>query len=118
VSKARVTWEGEQDVLRRMSEYENKVYGAIREVADYFQPIIEAYAKQNASWTDRSGNARQALHSFVEDVSKEAVALYIAHGMDYGIWLEVRWAGKYAILLPTLEAHYGEIGKMLKGIFG
>jgi hypothetical protein len=116
--KGTVKWNGERAVVARMAVYEKKVLEAVRGVADYFAPILEAYAKDHAPWTDETGNARQGLHGFVQELAKDVVAVYLAHGMDYGIHLERRWAGKYAIILPTLQAHYGEVAKMLQGIFG
>ncbi len=115
---SRIDWNGsDQTITRGMRNYTDKVYEAIRAVAEYFAPVLESYAKENASWIDRTGNARQTLHAFTEDLSREAVALYLAHGMDYGKFLELRFSGRYAIILPTLEAHYGAVGDMLRSIF-
>ena len=114
----RVEWSNTRDVREGMERYRKDVKRAIRQVAEYWKPVIETYAREHAQWTDRTGNARRGLHSFVEELSEDTVALYLAHGMDYGLHLELKYAGKYAIILPALEAHYGEIGRMLKGIFG
>lgn len=114
----RIIWTGEQQVIARMGVYEGKIYEAIRAVADYFKPIVEAYAKDHAGWVDRSGNARQGLHAEVENLAKDVVALYLAHGVEYGKYLELRWSGRYAIILPTFEAHYGQIVAMLREVFG
>lgn len=117
-SNTRVIWEGAEEIEVRMTLFADKIIEAVRGVADYFQPILESYAKENASWEDRTGNARQSLHAWVEDLSKDVVALYLAHGMEYGVYLELRWGGKYAILLPTFEAHYQAITRMLREVFG
>ncbi len=115
---ANMEWTGVEQMVARMQVYADKVQSAVLSVATYFQPVIEAYAKQNASWEDQTGNARQTLHSFVKELSKDTVELYLAHGVDYGIYLEVAHAGKYAIIYPTLQAHLQDIANMLKGIFG
>lgn len=115
---ARVDWGGtDRVVIANMARYEQRVIEAINAVADYFAPVLESYAKQNAPWTDQTGAARATLHGFKVELAKEVVAIYLAHGMDYGIWLEVRFQGAYSVILPTLESHYGEITKMLKDIF-
>jgi len=114
------TWDGtDKQMLDDLMLWGQKVMEAIRAVAEYFAPVIEAYAKQNASWTDRTGNARQGLHGYVEDFSSDVVALYLSYGagIDYSIYLELAHNGRYAIIIPTFEAHYAEIEKMLKGIF-
>jgi hypothetical protein len=71
--------------------------------------------KSNAKWTDRTGNARQGLNADVQ-VSTNNVAIVLYHTVPYGVFLEVRWGGRYAIILPAMQ--YGgplfvaAIGKM------
>ena len=52
-----------------------------------FTGPLEGYAKEYASWIDRTGHARQGIHSGVEDRGNE-IALYLAHGVEYGQHLE------------------------------
>lgn len=62
------------------------------------------FAKLNAPWTDRSGNARAGLFSEVKAIDGgNSFELYLAHSVFYGIWLEVRFSGKYSIIMPTLN---------------
>ena len=114
---ANVTWTGVEDMQRNMEVYAGQVLEAILAVAEYFEPVLESYAKHNAPWTDRTGNARQTLNTVTEALAEEIVALYLQHGMDYGKWLEIRWAGRYAIIWATIEAHLDEIGSMLRRMF-
>jgi hypothetical protein len=116
--KGQMVWRGAVEMGNNCTVYGNKVIEAVTAVANYFAPVIETYAKRNAKWTDRSANARQTLHSWVDMVSKDAVALYLSHGMYYGVFLEAKYSGRYAIIWPTLQAHIQPIYNMLKGIFG
>jgi hypothetical protein len=60
-------------------------------------------AKRNAPWTDRTTNARNGLETNVEhSLNKHRITLF--HKVDYGIWLEIAHAGKYRIIMPTLES--------------
>ena len=70
----------------------------------YYEPQVENYAKMNAPWTDRTTNARNGL---IASSGKEGGSHYIvlAHQVPYGIWLEVRWGGKYAIIMPTIDVY-------------
>lgn len=107
-------------------------------VAQFIGAKMEAYAKANAPWTDRTAHARQGLFYAVDSdlggevsgsanlggqeseavsAAKDVVALYLSHSMTYGKWLELAHAGKYAIIMKTMEAHYNELAQMLKGIF-
>lgn len=65
-------------------------------------PEIEAWMKENAFWQDRTGNARQTLYTDVVTALHEVVLL-MAHGMDYGIYLETMGVGVYAIVGPALD---------------
>jgi len=108
----------DSEVQRGLDNYYRTVLEALHAVATYYAPIVEAYAKDNASWTDQTGNARQGLAGLVEDLSETTVALYLKHGMDYGKFLELKYQGRYAIILPTLEAHYTDINNTLQQVFG
>lgn len=112
-----IQWTGSRQMFDRLQEYDGSVRRALHAVAEYFAPIVESYAKDNAPWIDRTGNARQGLTGSVQDISQTVVHLYLSHKMDYGVYLELKHSGRYAIILPTLEAHYGEIKKRLDSIF-
>ena len=113
----RVEWTGREDVKRRMGLYAVAVKQTVWNVAEYWSPIMETYAKQNAPWTDRTANPRQSLWCRPMRISDDAVAIILSHGMDYGIWLEICWQGRYAIIWPTLQAHLTRIADMLQSIF-
>lgn len=111
-----IQWTGIREMQAALDRYGDKVIAAVEQVAIYLEPVLEGYAKENARWTDQTGNARQSLHTWHE-VANDIVTLYIGHGVEYGIWLEVRWAGRYSIIWPTIEAHLNPIYELLQGIF-
>jgi hypothetical protein len=69
---------------------------------------VEEYAKSNAPWEDRTGDARDGL---IADLSEEdgVIVLELAHSVEYGIYLETIEDGAFAIIMPTLEALGPEI---------
>lgn len=78
---------------------------------------VENYAQENASWEDQSGAAREGLTAeAVSSGFSKAIVLY--HTVDYGIWLEVRWNGRYAIILPTIETMGPRVMAELHGLMG
>lgn len=115
---ARVEWTGQEHVKRRMREYGVAVKQTTWRIAEYWAPVLESYAKENRPWTDRTGNARAMLWARPVRLSDDAVAIILSHGVDYGLWLEIRWQGRYAIIWPTLQAHLSQIERMYQGIFG
>jgi hypothetical protein len=84
------------------------VDAGVEELLEEVAESMQEYARLHASWEDRTGEAREGLTAEVidEGVFKNSIVLY--HTVDYGIWLEIRWNGKYAIILPTIE-HYGPL---------
>ena len=113
-----LTWTVSPDVLAHgIGHYAEQLLLRVFGLAQVFAARIEAQAKAGAIWTDRTGNARQGLtaRAFKEAT---AVTLVLFHAMEYGIWLEVANAGKYAIILKTLESNYGpymqEIERLLR----
>lgn len=62
----------------------------------------QAYMRANASWQDQTGNARNGLNAKVVRRGN-TVAVVCHHSVDYGIYLEVRWNGRYEIIRPTIQ---------------
>jgi hypothetical protein len=112
----------------RLLAYVGKVQEALVKIAKYFEPVLEAYAKANAPWTDRTANARQGLRAYIgtdapagypssQQLAKDVVELFLSHGMYYGIFLETRFAGQFAIIYPTLQQHAPDVQRMLREVF-
>lgn len=69
---------------------------------------VQMYAQSNAPWADRTGQARAGLIASVYNEGGEIV-LELAHSVEYGQWLELIQDGRFAIIMPTLEALGPEI---------
>lgn len=69
---------------------------------------FEAYAKENRRWKDRTGRARKTLTGYVTK-TQNSVKVNIAHGVSYGIYLEMAHEKKYAILEETVKQNSEEI---------
>ncbi len=85
-----------------MDAYHDALYRAIYAICLRRKPEIENWMKAKAPWTDRTGNARAALHADVI-ATMDAITMQLAHGMFYGIYLETNYAGKYAIVGPAVD---------------
>ena len=102
-------------LAQNVGGYVERLLNAVYDLATFFATRLETYAKQNAPWTDRTGNARQGLTARAVKTAT-AVTLYLFHSATYGIWLEVKNAGRFAIILKTLEAHYGAYMAAIQGL--
>lgn len=79
-----------------------RVDAAVDIVFDSYEAVVENYARSNAPWTDRTGNARAGLFGKHQSEPMVVHKLVVYGTMPYTYWLEVRWSGKYAIIGPTL----------------
>lgn len=64
---------------------------------------IEAKMKVGRPWTDRTGMAKAMLSAKVSQPSSDVVRITLAHGVNYGIWLELANEKNYAIIGPTIR---------------
>jgi hypothetical protein len=101
MAKIVATWKGIDNLQQRIASFDQQMMRTVVAQALYVEPEMTAYAKKNAPWTDRTGNARAGLHT-THKIGTNFVELIVAHSVPYGIWLEVRWSGKYAIIGPTV----------------
>lgn len=115
---ARFVWEAPPSVLsKNLAARGKRLLEAILALGRFFAAKMESYARANARWTDRTANARQGLTGRALKTAA-GVTIILFHTMSYGIWLEVAMDGKYAIILDTLEAHYGELSAALRSLVG
>lgn len=94
-----IKWEG--DLTANINKFGDKAKRGMVAAANYAAPQIESWMKQNAPWTDQTGAARNGLRAEVHG-GGNTVAIVLYHSVPYGVFLEVRWGGKYAILRPAL----------------
>lgn len=87
---------------RNLEQIDNRVRRASAGAALRLSPDIEAWMKANAPWQDQTSNARNGLTARPKAMGN-TVQIVCAHGVPYGIWLEVRWGGKLSIIVPAIE---------------
>lgn len=99
-----------------IERYGERVMQAVAQVGQYLERILEDDARVSAPWTDRTGNARSGLTS-TTDVAQWMVTVYLAHTVDYGVYLELSRGGKYAVIWSTIERHIPDIERLLRSVF-
>lgn len=90
-------------------EWRRRVYAAVLAIMESYKPRAESWMKQNAPWMDRTGNARQSLFTDIETQAQEVVSLIFAHGVDYGVFLEFKNQGRFAVIAPALDYFFPQI---------
>lgn len=95
-------WNG-SNVSKNLAKMEQKLGAVLLMYAATKASELEATMKINRVWTDRTGMAKTTLNAKVSQPSSEVVRITLAHGVDYGMWLEIAHNKNYAIIGPTLE---------------
>lgn len=97
--------------------FDRKLQAAIAATCRFFAPQVEGAARQGATWTDRTSAARNGLSAEAYR-TKTSHGIILSHSVPYGIWLEVRWNGKYRIIVPTILEQGDKLMRTLQGIVG
>ena len=106
---ARVGFEFDpKNMIQRINEAASKSEIAISMYAENAALTLQNYAREHRPWTDRTGHARQRLTGSVARVS-QGYQIILAHGVDYGVWLELAHEKRYAIIQPTIQAKSPEV---------
>lgn len=112
-------WQGLADVATNVFDFAVETEEALAEAMEGLKDEMVAYAQENAIWIDHPGeheDARKNIQGVVVKEGDGTYSIYLGHGKNvyYGIWLEVRWGGKYAIILPTIYKFAPTIGERVK----
>ena len=102
-------------ILTNLADFDIKTKASVGLYGDTVAKKLEASAKANRPWTDRTGNARNRLNGKSEWVGNK-VRVSLSHGVDYGIWLELCNEGKYAVIMPTINKEAPKVMEGLKKI--
>lgn len=101
------------DFNAKMKQFDKKADAALMMFCTNQASNLQSYAQQHAPWTDRTTMARQRLKGTASRI-EDGYEIELAHGVDYGIWLELAHDKKYAIVKPTVELKAPEIVEALK----
>jgi len=89
-------------LLHGVKVLDDRLDGFVATTFDRQATIAQGWMKDNAPWTDRTGNARQGLSTVTDHEARKRHTLHLFGRMPYNIWLEVRFAGRYAVIVPAL----------------
>ena len=114
MARSGITWT-DRSLFVNVARFPERLGNAVGQTVDYFSPRVEAYARQNAPWTDRTGNARSGLATTTEH-GPASHSIVLAHSVPYGIWLEVRFEGRNQIIIPTIKAMGAQLMATLRSV--
>lgn len=106
---AGIKWDA-SGLLNGLSEFSTKADAAMWMYVQTGATKMQNYTKKNRPWTDRTGAARQRLTGTPMTIPS-GYRIRLAHGVDYGVYLELAHEKKYAIINPTIQSEGPEIVK-------
>ena len=95
--------------------YDQRAIEAVGIFANTQAKNLERDAKKNRPWIDRTGEARKRLTGYVERI-EHGYRIILAHGVDYGIWLELANEGKYGIVGKMIDIEAPFIMRDFEGL--
>lgn len=115
-----VTWEvPPSEAFQAMTlRYGSLIHQAILHIANVRAVEIESWMKSNAAWQDRTGEARKQLITDIIDLADSAIVIILSHGVDYGVFLELSYGGRYAIITPALDEFIPKIWSDVVRVLG
>lgn len=79
-----------------------RISSGLAALAERASHELQSTARSDAPWQDQTSNARNGL--FAKAVSTGSIhTIHLYHTMPYGIYLETRWSGRYATIMPTIS---------------
>ena len=102
-----------------IERFEAHTQAQLQVVGSTISGNMESYAKANHPWKNRSSSAQNQLKGDFKLTDNE-LDISIAHGVDYGYWLENRsdFNGKYQILEKARDSEINNFKNMLRTIAG
>lgn len=98
-----------------LSTLPGRIDKAIKLATEYAATKGSSQMKAEAPWTDRTGAARNGLHTKTE-YTRDNYIIVFAHSVWYGIYLETIESGEYAIIMPTILKIRVDYMNMLRGL--
>jgi hypothetical protein len=104
-------------IQANLKRFNGNINALVAGVVAYRADKAVGYMKTNAKWKDRTGNARGTLNAFSEHSDTEHT-IHLLGGMPYQIWLELRHAGRLAIITPAVKYQGLALMNQLRGLVG
>ena len=104
------------ELLGKLQAAPAKADRALIAIMAFHAPQATAWMRSNAPWRDQTGNARNGLFSQPFS-NKPNYGIILAHRVPYGIWLEVRWSGRYAVIGPAVQTQGPEVMRSCSLLF-
>ena len=108
---------GIDEVIKNLKNFVPRLKAALALDAENIAANMEAWAKNNAPWTDKTGDARDFIKQTVKWTNADILMVSLSHNVNYGIYLELCNEGKYAILEKAMAEFGPKFMEGWQGVF-
>lgn len=106
---------GVDNIQNKLRQLENNTRRNLERRVELTTAQAEQSAKNDAPWTDRTGNARRSINGSTI-TTRDMITAYLSIGVYYGKYLELSNVGKYRIIEPTVQQYRPKYLRNLNGI--
>ena len=106
-----------REVINNLKNIDERAKAGLLTIGNTTASQMKEYAQSNHRWTDRTGSATAEIKSKAE-WQGDTLDIWIKHGVDYGIWLEIREAfeGRYKILEEARDSQVETFKSMIRAL--
>lgn len=101
-------FKGIEEMKKNLEQIPERTSAALYAYGRTAAASLQGEAQRNRPWTDRTAQARQRIKGYCVKTDT-GIRIYLAHGVDYGVYLEFANEKKYAVIYPTLRRKGPEI---------
>lgn len=102
-------------MANRAEGYREHLLEAVHQIGATHAAAIESEMKSGHPWQNQTGAAEAGLFTHAEPTDA-GVRIRAGGSVFYQIYLERKNAGRYAIIVPTLQRHYGSFMSDMKAL--
>lgn len=120
MANAKIDWKSgksPEDLSRKIGELDERIPAVMLALGQDIAVKAQNRMRNNAPWTDHTGQARAGLRSLAQQAARDIVIIYLVTSAPYGKWLELAHGQRFRIIMPTIEEMLPEIESRLKDIF-
>lgn len=106
------------EMVDNINVTEERVLTAVEMLARTRAPQYTAQMQRNRPWTDITGEAKRRMNVQVSRPEPSVVRMTFAHGVFYGVFLELANQRVWGVVIPTMNRAGPEMMDSMSNIMG
>lgn len=102
-------------VVRGLANFADYTQDKLKQACKETAQEMEDYARENAPWRDRTGDARANLTGSW-GLNQYVYYIRLAHGVPYGVYLEMYHEKRFEVIAPTLRKYENRVWEIYRDL--